>query len=260
MGTQTHPTAIVDPKAQLGNDVVVGPYAVVGPNVIIGNGTTIGPYVVVDGYTQLGQNNAVFAGAVLGTRSQALKDHRGKGFLRIGDGNTFREYVTINSGFSEETGRTTVIGNNNFLMALTHVAHDCQVGDQVVMANLSGLGGHVTVDDKAVLGGMAAIHQYVKIGEMALVAGLAKVVKDVLPYMIVDGNPARCRGVNTVALLRNNVSETSRRGLKTAYRTLCRSSLNTRQATVQIEQEVDDCAEIAHLIDFVQSSKRGICK
>jgi len=257
---QVHPTAIVDPKAELGNDVVVGPYAVIGPNVSIGDGTAIGPYVVVDRHTQLGANNTVFAGAALGTRSQALKDPGGESYLRIGDGNIFREYVTINSGFTEENNRTTIIGNNNLLMALTHVAHDCHVGNHVVMANLSGLGGHVTVEDRAVLGGMAAIHQYVAIGEMALVGGLAKVVKDVLPYMIVDGNPASCRGLNTVGLLRNGVNETSRRALKAAYRLLCQSSLNTSQAVARIEKEVNNCSEISHLFDFIRSSKRGICK
>lgn len=260
MGTQIHQTAVVDPKAELGNDTVVGPYAVIGPNVTIGDGTTIGPYVVVEGRTQLGRNNKAHAGAVIGSRSQALKDPGGESFLRIGDSNTFREYVTINTGFREETGRTTVVGNNNLLMALTHVAHDCQVGDHVVMANLSGLGGHVVVEDGAVLGGMAAVHQFVTVGKLALVAGLAKVVKDVLPYTIADGNPARCRGVNAVGLSRNGASETAKRGLKTAYRILCRSSLNTSQALAEIEQEVENCAEVAHLIDFVRRSKRGICK
>jgi UDP-N-acetylglucosamine acyltransferase len=145
-------------------------------------------------------------------------------------------------------------------MAVTHVAHDCQVGDHVVLANLSGLGGHVVVEDRAVLGGMAAIHQFVRVGKMALVAGLAKVVKDVMPFMIVDGNPARCRGLNVVALQRNGVRESAKRRLKKAYRTLCRTSLNTSQALAEIEQEVDDCPEIAHLIDFVQNSRRGMTK
>jgi len=260
VGMRIHPTAIVDAKAELGDNVVVGPYAVIGPNVVIGDGTSIGPYVVVDGYTHLGKNNVLFAGAVLGTRSQALKDSGDKSYLRVGDGNTFREYVTVNSGFAEETGRTTVVGNNTLLMALTHVAHDCHVGDRVVMANLSGLGGHVIVEDGAVLGGMAAIHQYVTIGTMVLIGGLAKVVKDVPPYTIVDGNPARCRGLNAVGLARNNVSEVSRRALKTVYRILFQSSLNTTQALAQIEQEVEICPEVTHLVDFVRGSKRGICK
>jgi len=260
VGTQIHPTAVVDPKAELGSGVVVGPYAVIGPDVTIGDGTAIGPYVVVEGHTQLGKNNKAFAGAVIGSRSQALKDHGGESFLRIGDGNTFREYVTVNTGFSEETGRTTVVGDNNLLMALTHVAHDCQVGDHVVMANLSGLGGHAVVEDRAVLGGMAAVHQFVTVGTMALIAGLAKVVKDVLPYMIVDGNPARCRGINAVGLSRNGASDTAKQGLKTAYRILYRSSLNTSQAIAEIEQQVENCAEVAHLIDSVRKSKRGICK
>ena len=260
MGTDLHPTAIVDPRAELGNDVTIGPYAVVGPSVTVGEGTSLGPYAVVEGHTDIGKNNTVYAGAVLGSRSQALKDRGGESYLRIGDDNIFREYVTVNCGFAEETDRTTVIGNNNLFMALTHVAHDCQVGNHVVMANLSGLGGHVVAEDRCVLGGMAAIHQHVTIGTMALVGGLAKVVKDVLPYMIADGNPATCRGVNIVGLARNHVSEASRRALKKVYRLLCQSSLNTSQAVARIEKEVDNCPEITHLIDFIRRSERGICK
>ena len=260
MGTEIHSTAIVDSRAELGNNGTVGPYAVVGPNVIMGDGNYIGPYVVVEGNTQLGRNNAAYAGAVLGSRSQALKDHGGETYLRIGDGNTFREYVTVNCGLAEETEMTTVIGNNNLFMALTHVAHDCRVCNNVVMANLCGLGGHVVVENRAVLGGMAAIHQFVTIGQMAFIGGLAKVVKDVLPYMIVDGNPATCRGINAVGLMRNDVSESSRRALKKAYRLLCQSSLNTSQAVARMEEEVDNCPEITHLMDFIRRSKRGICK
>jgi len=260
MGTNIHPTAIVDPRAELGNDVTVGPYTVIGAGVTIGDGTSLGPYVVVEGHTEIGKNNIVYAGAVLGSRSQDLKDHGEDSYLRIGDANIFREYVTVNCGLAAETARTTVIGDNNLFMALTHVAHDCQVGNHVVMANLSGLGGHVVAEDRCIIGGMAAVHQHVMIGTMALIGGLAKVVKDVLPYMIVDGNPATCRGPNIVGLTRNQVSETSRRALKKAYRLLSQSSLNTSQALEEIEKEVDNCPEITHLIDFIGKSKRGVCK
>ncbi len=260
MGTEIHSTAIVDPQAELGSDVTVGPYAVVGPNVTVGDGTSIGPYVVVEGNTQLGKDNTVHAGAVLGGRSQALDDDGGATYLRIGDGNTFREYVTVNRGLARESERTTVIGNNNLFMALTHVAHDCRIGNNVVMANLCGLAGHVVIEDKATLSGMAAVHQFVVIGEMAFIGGLAKVVKDVLPYMMVDGNPATCRGINAVGLRRNKVGEESRRALKNVYRLLCQSSLNTSQAVTRIEEEVGNCPEVAHLIDFIGRSKRGICK
>ena len=247
-------------KDEKGNDVTIGPYTMVGPHVVLGDGTSLGPYVVVEGHTEIGKNNSVHAGAVLGSRSQALLDRGNQSYLRIGDGNIFREYVTVNCGFAEETARTTSIGNDNLFMALTHVAHDCQVANHVVMANLSGLGGHVVVEDRCVVGGMAAIHQYVTIGTMALIGGLAKVVKDVLPYMIVDGNPATCRGPNVVGLTRNNVGEPSRRALKKAYRLLCQSSLNTSQAMEGIEEEVDHCPEITHLLDFIRRSKRGVCK
>jgi len=260
MGTNIHSTAIVDPRAELGNDVTVGPYTVIGGGVTIGDGTSLGPYVVVEGRTVIGKNNTVYAGAVLGSRSQDLKDRGEDTYLRIGDGNIFREYVTVNCGLAEETARTTVIGDNNLFMALTHVAHDCQVGNNVVMANLSGLGGHVVAEDRCVIGGMAAIHQHVMIGTMALIGGLAKVVKDVLPYMIVDGNPATCRGPNFVGLRRNQVSERSRRAIKRAYRLLSQSSLNTSQALEAIEKEVDNCPEITHLIDFIGKSRRGVCK
>ncbi|GAI92951.1 unnamed protein product, partial [marine sediment metagenome] len=152
------------------------------------------------------------------------------------------------------------IGDNNLFMAFVHIAHDCVVGDHVTMANLASLCGHVVVEDRAALGGMAGIHQHVVIGTMGFVAGCSKVVKDALPYMIVDGNPARCPGLNIVGLTRNGVSESSRRALKDAYRVLCRSSLNIAQAIEKVEEEVENCSEVAHLVEFVRASQRGITK
>jgi len=258
METRIHPSAVIHKTAQIGEDVVIGPYAVIGPRAAIGRGCVIGPHVVIDGLTTIGEGNRFFTGAVVGSQPQDLKYRGGDTRLVIGDNNTIREYVTINTSTSEEN--ETRIGDNNLLMAYVHVAHECRVHSGVVMANNATLAGHVAVEDKAILGGLAAVHQFVTIGTMAIVGGCSKVLQDVLPYSMVDGHPASWHGVNFVGLKRNALPEEVRAKLKKAFKIICRSNLNTSQAIEKLRAELDACAEIDHLIAFIEKSSRGICK
>lgn len=253
-----HPTAIVDPKAEIEDDVVVGPYSIIGPNVTIGKGCRLGAHVVMDGYTTIGKNNQFFTGAVVGSQPQDLKYQGGKCRLIIGDDNTVREYATINASTSEDDA--TRIGNGNLLMAYIHVAHECELHDGIVMANDATLAGHVTIEDKVILGGLCAVHQFVRVGKLAIVGGLSKVTKDILPYSMVDGHPAGWHGVNLVGLRRNGIPEDVRSDIKRALKIVCRSNLNTSQALEKVRAEFDSRPEINHLIEFIENSSRGVCK
>jgi UDP-N-acetylglucosamine acyltransferase len=253
-----HSTAIIHPKAEIGSNVTIGPSSIIGPNVTIGKGCIVGAHVVIDGYTTIGENCRFFTGAVVGSQPQDLKYAGGKCRLVMGDNNTIREYVTVNISTSEEN--VTRIGDNNLLMAYSHVAHECEIQNGVVMANNVALAGHVQVQDKAILGGLAAVHQFVRVGTMAIVGGCSKVTQDILPYSMVDGHPARWHGINSVALKRNGVSQEVRAKIKKSFRILCRSNLNTSQALEKIRTEFDGCAQIDHLIKFIEGSSRGVCK
>ena len=255
---QIHPTAVIHPSAEIGSGVTVGPYSIIGPNVTIGQGCAIGAHVVIDGYTTIGENCRFFTGAVLGSQPQDLKYAGGKCRLIVGDNNTIREYATINTSTSEENA--TRIGNNNLLMAYSHVAHECEVFNGVVMANSVALAGHVKVEDKAILGGLSAVHQFVRIGTMAIVGGCSKVTQDIMPYSMVDGHQAKWHGVNFVGLKRNGVPEEIRRNIKKLQKIVCRSNLNTSQALERIRTEFDSCAQVNHLVEFIESSSRGVCK
>jgi UDP-N-acetylglucosamine acyltransferase len=253
-----HPTAVIDPKAEIESDVVIGPYSVIGPNVRIGAGCRIGAHVVIDGWTTIGKANTIFTGAVVGSQAQDLKYSGGERRLIIGDNNTIREYATINTSTSEENA--TRIGSNNLLMAYTHVAHECKIRNGVVMANDSTLAGHVIVEDKVILGGLAAVHQFVRLGTMAIIGGCSKVTKDVLPYSMVDGHPALWQGVNSVGLRRNGIREDTRADIKRVFKILCRSNLNTSQALEKIRAEFNSRSEVNYLVEFIENSTRGICK
>ena len=257
-GRHIHPTAIVHENARIDSDTVIGPRSIIGPDVAVGRGCSIGAGVVIDGHTTIGENNQFFTGAVVGSRPQDLKYSGGKSRLIIGNNNTIREYATINTSTSEENA--TRIGNDNLLMAYVHVAHECSIGDGVIMANNATLAGHVTVEDRAILGGLAAVHQFVRVGTMAIIGGCSKVIKDVLPYSMVDGHPAKWQGVNFVGLKRSGVPEEVRTNIKKASKIICRSNLNTSQALERLRAEFDSCAGIDHLIEFIEGSSRGICK
>ncbi len=257
-GGAIHPTAIVAAGAEIASNVEIGPYSIIGPNVKIGGGCRIGAHVVIDGYTTIGEDNRFFTGAVVGSQPQDLKYKGGRCGLTIGDGNTIREYTTINTSTSEENA--TSIGNGNLLMAYTHVAHECEIHDGVVMANDATLAGHVTVEDKVILGGLAAVHQFVRLGASAIIGGCSKVTKDIMPYSMVDGHPARWQGVNFVGLKRNGIPEDIRADIKKAFKIVCRSNLNTTQALEKIRAELNGRPEINLIIEFIESSSRGVCK
>ncbi len=253
-----HPTAVVHPQARLGKDCVVGPFCVIGEHVVLGPRCRLHSHVVIDGYTELGQENEIFPFASIGFKTQDLKWKGGITRTQIGDRNTFREYVTIHSATGD--GEATVIGSNNHILAYSHIAHNVTLGDHVIMSNVATLAGHVVVEDHAVIGGLAAVHQFCRIGRMSIIGGCSKVVQDVPPFMMADGNPAETRTINKVGMERNGISEETQSALKQAYKILFREGLTIPNALARIEGELPASAELEHLLQFVRSSQRGISK
>ena len=253
-----HNTAVISPSAKISEGVKIGQWSVIGENVEIGKDTEIGSNVVIDGWTTIGKNNKISPGAVIGTAPQDKKYDGVRTYVKIGDGNIIREYVTINRATEPDTG--TVVGDNNFFMAYTHVAHNCKIGNGVTMVNFSGLSGHSVLEDECVLAGMVGIHQGARVGKFAMVGGLSKVVKDIPPFARADGHPTRVYGLNTIGLTRNNIPIPVIEKLKKAYKVLFRSGMNTSQALKKIEEDVPLIDEIQYLINFIKTSDRGICK
>jgi UDP-N-acetylglucosamine acyltransferase len=253
-----HPTAVVHPNAQMGESCLVGPYCVVGEHVTLGEGCKLHSHVVIDGHTTLGARNEIFPFASLGLKTQDLKWTGGLTGVEIGDDNTFREYVTVNSATSD--GGVTRIGSHNHILAYAHVAHDCALGNHIVMSNAATLAGHILVEDHAVVGGLAAIHQFCRIGRMSIIGGCSKVVQDVPPFMLVDGNPAETRTINKIGLERNGMSEETQNALKHAYKILFRDGLTIPNALARIESELPASPELKHLVQFARSGERGLCK
>ncbi len=253
-----HPTAVISDKAELGKNVKIGPYSVVNDHVTIGDGTEIAAHVMIDSHTTLGKNNRIFTGAVIGSESQDLKFKGEVSYVEIGDDNTFREYVTINR--ATEPGGKTIIGNNNAILAYCHVAHDCILGNNITISNVTTLAGHCEVEDGAGLGGYVGVHQFVKIGKLAYVGGWSKVVKDVPPYVRVSGSPLKVFGLNKVGLERRDITPEARKALRQAYTLLFRSDNNVSQAIEAIEADIPKVAEVQGLIDFVKNSSRGITR
>jgi UDP-N-acetylglucosamine acyltransferase len=251
-----HPTAVIHPRAQIGADCEIGPYCVIGENVVLGDKCRLHSHVVIDGLTTLGKGNEIFPFASIGLKTQDLKWNGGVTRTQIGDYNTFREYVTVHSATGD--GETTVVGSHNHILAYGHLAHNVTLGDHIIMSNVGTLAGHVTVEDHAVIGGLAAVHQFCRIGRMACIGGCSKVVQDIVPYMLSDGNPAKTRTVNKVGLERNGISEKAQSALKTAYKILFREGLITTNALSRIESELPPLPEVTHLIEFIRNSTRGI--
>ena len=256
--TEIHSAAIVHPKAKIGKNCFIGPFCVVGAHVTLGENCRLHSHVVIDGHTTLGMGNEIFPFASIGLKTQDLKWKGGVTRTEIGDDNTFREYVTIHSATSD--GEVTKVGSNNHILAYCHLAHNVVLGNHVIMSNVATLAGHVAVEDRAVIGGLAAIHQFCRIGKMSIVGGCSKVVQDVPPFMMADGNPAETRTVNKVGLERNGVSEKTQTALKKAYKILFRGRLTIPNALAQIEKELPLSEELKHLIQFVRGSERGISK
>ena len=260
MSTLVHPTAVIDPRAQLDESVDVGPYAVIGPDVKIGAGTRLGPHAVIEGHTTIGRECHIFSGAVVGSIPQDLKYTGEHSELVIGDRNRIREYVTINPG-TKGGGGKTVIGSDCLFMAYSHVAHDCVVGNHVIVANSAALAGHITVEDGAIIGGLVGVHQFVRVGRLAIIGGCSRVNQDVPPYSMVVGYPARVFGLNNEGLKRAGVSDETKTRLHHVFRILFKSGLTMRHAIEQVA--VDPAAgspEVQHLLEFIRQSKRGVCR
>jgi UDP-N-acetylglucosamine acyltransferase len=250
-----HPTAVVSGDVRLGSEVEIGPYAVVGDEVTLGPGTKVGPHAVIERWTKVGEGCTIGSSAVIGTAPQDVGYQGHRSYVRIGDRTVIREYVTINR--SKEPEGVTIIGNDCYLMTSSHVAHDCCLGDEVVIVNLATLGGHVLIGNGAFVSSMVVIHQFVRIGELSLVSAQAAVRKDVPPYTILDHHP-RFRGLNVVGLRRKGVPPKSRSAIKHSMKILLDDGLQTGEAVKQIRKEYSDVPEVGHLADFVEKSERGI--
>jgi UDP-N-acetylglucosamine acyltransferase len=253
-----HPTAVVHAKAQVGRDCEIGPYCVIGEHVVIGESCRLHSHVVIDGHTRLGRGNEIFPFASIGLKTQDLKWKGGLSRTEIGDDNTIREAVTIHSATGD--GDATVIGSKNHILAYSHIAHDVNLGDHIIMSNLASLAGHIVVEDGAVIGGVAAVHQFCRIGKLSMIGGCSKVVQDVPPFMVVDGNPAETRTTNKVGLERNGVSEEAQAALRQAFRILFRDGLTIPNALIRIEKDLPSLPEIQHLVQFVRATQRGISR
>jgi len=259
MSAEVHPRAVVDPGARLARGVTVGPYSVIGPKVEVGEGTWIGAHVVLDGRLKIGRDNKIFHFASLGAAPQDKKYAGEDTAVEIGDGNTIREYVTINRGTTHDVGVTRV-GNDNWIMAYVHFAHDCQIGNHTIFANACQLAGHVTVGDWAIFGATTLVHQFVHIGAHAFTGMGTYLPQDLPPYVTAAGNMARPYGINSEGLKRRGFSPEAIAGLKRAYRTLYRSGLGLEEARIQLESQVAACPQVRDFLEFVARSKRGIIR
>ena len=255
---QIHPTAIVDAQAEIGPGTIIGPYCIVEAGVVLGAECWLQHHVTLCGRTKAGARNKFHAYCSIGQQTQDLKYQGEPTYLEIGDENTFREFVTVNRSTTAE-GKTRIGHRGNF-MAYSHIGHDCNVGDAVVFSNNGTLAGHVQVGDHAIMGGLTAVHQFCRLGRFAITGGCSKIVQDVPPFMIADGNPAKVRGVNVVGLERNGFSAETIKAIKEAFRLIYRSKFNTRQAVEAIQQELPASAEITQIIEFIQTSERGIIR
>jgi len=254
-----HPTAIVDPRARLADDVRIGAYSIVGPDVEIGAGTTIAEHVVVEGPTHIGKNNRFFPFSSIGAAPQDKKYAGEPTTLEIGDGNTIREFCTFNRGTSQDAGATR-LGNENWIMAYVHLAHDCQVGNHTIFANNAQLAGHVHVGDHAILGGFTVVHQFVHIGTHAITAMGSILLQDLPPYVTAAGNTARPFGINSEGLKRRGFSPEAIARIKAAYKTLYKSGLSLTDAKVELSALAPQAPELLPLVAFLQRSGRGIIR
>ncbi len=257
--TQIHPTALVDCGAKLGPGVTIGAYAMIGADVELGEGTQVGHHATLEGPSVFGPHNIIFPYAALGFRTQDLKYKGEPTLLEIGEGNTFREFCTVHRGTGP--GEKTIIGNHNLFLAYSHIAHNCVVGSHTIFSNNATLAGHVTVDDHAVISGLSAVHQFCRIGAHAIIGGCAKIVQDVPPYLIADGNPAQLRGVNHVGLERRGFSEADVKALRRAYRIIADRTLNFSQAVEKIAASGDAAhPHVSRLVEFLRTTKRGVVR
>ena len=250
-----HSTAIIDPTAEIGEDVEIGAYSVIGAHCVVGSGSRIGPHVILEENTLLGKECQVRSGAVLGGPPQDLKFKGERSYVRIGDRNLIREYVTIHRATGEE--QATQIGDDNLIMAYVHVGHNCILGSHAMISSYVGLSGHITVEDGVVMGGMVGVHQFVRIGKLAMLGGYSKVVQDVPPFMLADGRPADVLDLNVRGLRRAGIGPATRASLRHAYKLLYRSNLNVSQALEVIEEEIEPNPDLDYLVEFIKRIHDG---
>lgn len=256
--TQTEQT-IIDPSAKIAEDVVIGPWTQIGPNVEIDSGTVIGSHVVIHKNTKIGKNNKIYSFSSVGGDTQDVSEQDKETYLVIGDNNIIREFTTLNRGSSKDNC-ITKIGNRNVLMAYVHVAHDCIVGNDIIFANSAQIAGHVIVDDHVVLGAFTGIHQFVHVGAYSFLGRATKINKDILPFMLVTGNPGAPKGLNLVGLKRHNFSETTIRALKKAYSLIIHRNLKMAEIAEQLKAMAQETSEINLLINMIESSERGVAR
>ena len=254
-----HSTAIVDSSAEIDENVEIGPYSIIGGNVSIGAGTVIGPHVTIDPYVEIAPGCQIFQYASIGAVPQAVKFQGEKTYLKIGRNTIVREFATLNRG-TAFGGGVTEVGEDNFLMAYTHVAHDCKTGKGVILANNATLAGHITLGDYVIVGGLVAIHQFVRVGDYGYIGGKAAVVKDIPPYVIAAGDRAILHGLNKVGLKRHGFSQNSLDSLKKAYRIIFRIGLTVNEAVERVLAEVENTPEVLNLVNFIKSTQRGITR
>lgn len=253
-----HPTAIIHPRARLAAGVRVGPYTVIGEHVVMGEGCVVGSNVLIEGHTTIGNNNSFFHGASIGTVPQDLKFKGDISYVEIGDNNTFREFVTVNCATA--AGEKTVIGSGCLIMAYAHIAHNCVIGDEVILANAVNLAGHVTIDNMAILGGVTCVHQFVRIGRNAFIGGGSRIEQDIPPFIKVAGNPPKVYGINSVGLERRGMAPERKMMIKKIFKTIYRSNLNVSQVLDKLKNGEFEDPERAIFVDFLESSERGITK
>ncbi len=254
-----HPTAIIQPGAKIADHVSIGPFCVIGEHVSIGPGTTVASHVVIDGWTEIGRDNQFYQFSSIGAAPQDLKYSGEQTYLKIGDRNRIREFVTINRGTAEGGGVTSA-GNDNLFMAYSHVAHDCIIHDHVIMANGATLAGHVEIESSAILGGLSAVHQFCRIGCHTMISGGAMVAQDIPPYTVAQGDRAKTMGLNLIGMKRRGFSEETIRGIKKAYRMIFRSGMRLEEALEMVVEELEPTVELDHFVNFIKESQRGIAR
>ena len=256
---EIHPSAVVSPKAELAPGVKIGPYSIVGDHVTIGRDTVIGPHVVIKGHTKIGERNKVYQFVSIGSPPQDIGYNEEDTRLIIGDNNIIREYTTINRATTKQEWET-VIGNHNYFMAYAHIAHDCYLGDKIIISNLATLGGHITIGDYAILGGLVAVHQFSRIGTYAFLGAKSGIERDVPPFMITSGSRAKLYGVNQRGLRRLGFSQETIDGLKKAYRIIWRENKKFSKGIDQVRREIKSFPELEILLGFFNDSKRGVLR
>lgn len=252
-----HPTALIAPGAKIGPNVTIGPYSIIGEHVRIAQGTSIASHVTIEGWTEIGERNQIGAGAIIGGIPQDLKFNGEISKVLIGNDNIIREYVTINRG-TRGGGGKTCIGNNNVLMTSAHVGHDVLIGDHNIISNAVAIGGHVVIEDWVTVGALCGLHQFIKLGRMSMIGALSLITKDVCPYALVSGNPAKLYGINVERLRRRGYSSEAKSCIKRAYKTLFNKGLGIAEAIIQVQSEFADNIDIHHIVQFLKGSTRGL--